>query len=133
MIWTTTLVKVRIPCRGVCLICVLSPSFKETLGKDHEVRSYNFSKKKTCLKKILKIHFNIREKHVKVYYGCLASPRQLHQFHSCAQFHSRRLFLDVKQMTPTLSIVLSPFVSCFWLCFVFVFMSPPFPPTAVPL
>ena len=39
------------------IICIISPASKETMGRDHEVRSYHFSKKKKkkekkiCLKK----------------------------------------------------------------------------------
>lgn len=73
------------------IICIISPASKETMGRDHEVRSYHFSKKKENLfeKKKSEKHWHVNngEKAMKIY-CCLGSPWQLHQFHSCAQFYS---------------------------------------------
>ena len=87
------------------------------MGRDHEVRSYHFSKKKkTCLKNKKSEKIVTREQQRDTCEDLLWLSWLSLATASVPQLCPVLQLLFPECETPALSVVLAPFGSCFWLC-----------------
>lgn len=103
------------------------------MGRDHEVRSYHFSKKKkTCLKNKKSEKIVTREQQRDTCEDLLWLSWLSLATASVPQLCPVLQLLFPECETPALSVVLAPFGSCFWLCVCVCVFSrgSPFSPTS---